>query len=298
MPALRFFPHQVADGRSAQWRGWWTERDGYRTDLSKMLTAWDYASDTTVGVSVDLNEDALLESTGLDSVDELEVLAVADCLLAQQRFVGISSLRGHQRGATVDVSVRLPPGQVAGAVRLSAHLVLGTARTKRKFRVAFLPGSRILSSEPVTLRLEGDSGRFPTEPVRFSELGLGNAPWTVLTMYEDLSDSFLGGVRLLINMEHPVGRLALDPKASSRVSGLLHADVVRLLIADLAARREEDTDDSSFEEGSVGQVLGSMCQAALCISLPTAVRLCRDDPVSFDRDLHDHLDPLSGVVAT
>jgi hypothetical protein len=262
-----------------------------------MLAAWDYASDTTVGVSVDLDEYALLESTGLDSVDELQILAVADCLLAQRRFVGARSLRGHQRGAIVDVSVRLPPGQVAGAVRLSAHLVLSTTTPERKFRVAFRRGSRILSSEPVTLRLEGDSGRFPTEPVRFSELGLGNAPWTVLTMYDELSDSFLGGVRLLINMEHPVGQLALDPKESSRVSGLLHADVIRLLIADLAARREGDTDDSSFEEGSVGQVLGSMCQAVLGVSLSTAVRLCRDDPVSFDRDLHDHLDPLSGLVA-
>ena len=261
-----------------------------------MLTAWDYASDTTVGVSVDLSEDVLLASTGLDSVEELEILAVADCLLAQQRFIGIKSLRGHQPGATVDVSVRLPPGQVAGTVRLSAHLVLATNKPAQKYRVAFLRGSRILSSDSVTLRLEGDAGRFPTEPVKFSELGLGNAPWTVLTMYSELSDSFLGGVRLLINMEHAVGRLALDPKTSSRVSGLLHADVVRLLIADLASRPEEDTDDPSFEEGSVGQVLGSMCQGALGTNLPTAVRLCRDDPVSFERDLHDRLDPLSAVV--
>jgi hypothetical protein len=296
MPALRFLPHAVADGQSVSWHPWWTERDGHRTDLSTMLTAWDYASDTTVGISVEIDEDAVLKSSGLDSIDELEILAIADCLLAQQRFVGTRSLRDHQRGATVDVSVRLPPGHVAGAVRLSAHLVLGTTKPQRKYRVAHLRGSRILSSEPTTLRLEGDSGRFPTEPVRFSELALGNAPWTVLTAYEELSDSFLGGVRLLINMEHPVGRLALDPSAAPRVSGLLHADVLRLLIADWAARREEDADVSSFEEGSVGQVLGAMCQTFLRMSLSTAVRLCRDDPVRFDLELHDHLDPLGGLV--
>ena len=167
MAVLRFLPHRIADARSVSWHRWWTEHDGNRTELSALLAGWDYASHTTVGISVDLDEEALLASTGLDSMDELEILAMADCLLAQQRFVATKPLRGHQRGSTADVAVQLPPGQVAGAVRLSAHLVLARSALERKFRVAFLRGSRIDSSEPFTLRLEGDSGRFPTEPVRF-----------------------------------------------------------------------------------------------------------------------------------
>ena len=296
MAALRFLPHKIADARSVSWHRWWTERDGNRTELSALLPGWDYASHTTVGISVDLDEDALLASTGLDSMEELEILAMADCLLPQQRFVAIKPLRGHQRGSTADISVQLPSGQVAGAVRLSAHLVLARITPKREYRVAFLRGSRIDSSEPFTLRLEGDSGRFPTEPVRFSELGLANAPWTVLTAYGELSDGFLGGVRLLINLEHPVGQLALDPKGASRVSDLLHADVMRLLIAD-AAVRGEDTGGSSYEEGSVGQVLETMCQVFLDMSMRTATRLYRDEPVRFELVLQDRLDPFAGVTA-
>jgi hypothetical protein len=132
--------------------------------------------------------------------------------------------------------------------------------------------------------------------VRFSELGLGNAPWTVLNAYDELSDGFLGCVRLLMNIEHPAAQLALDPKTASRVSGLLHADVMRLLIANVAARRE-DTGESSYEEGSVGQVLETMCQHFLGRSLRTAARLYRDDPARFELTLHDHLDPLAGVTA-
>lgn len=173
--------------------------------------------------------------------------------------------------------------------------MLARTTSERGYRVAFLRGSRIDSSEPFTLRLEGDSGRFPTEPVAFSELGLENAPWTIITAYEELSDSFLGGVRLLINLEHSVGQLALDYKAASRVSGVLHSDVMRLLIANVAAR-SEDADESSYEEGSVGQVLETMCQGYLGMSLRTAARLYRDDPVRFERILQDHLDPFAGLT--
>jgi len=289
-------PHRSADTRSVSWYGWWTERDGDRVELAALLAGWDYGSHTTVGISVDLDEEALIASTGLDSIDDLEILAMADCLLTRRRFVAIKPLLGHQRGSTTDVLVQLPPGQVAGAVRLSTHLVLASTTSEREYRVAFLRGSRIDSSEPFTLRLEGDSGRFPTEPVAFSELGLENAPWTILTAYDELSDSFLGGVRLLINLEHPVGRLALDPKASSRVSGILHFDVMRLLIAN-AATQSEDADEPSCEEGSVGQVLETMCQGYLGMSLRTAARTYRDDPVRFERVLHGHLDPFTGVTA-
>src|SRR5690242_17931778 len=111
MVALRLLPHRVADAHSVSWHRWWTEREGNRTELSTLLTGWDYASHTTVGISVDLDEDALLASTGLDSMDDLEILAMADCPLAQQRFVATKLLREHQRGSTVNVAVQLPPGQ-------------------------------------------------------------------------------------------------------------------------------------------------------------------------------------------
>jgi hypothetical protein len=54
-------------------------------------------------------------------MDELEMLAMADCLLAQQRFVATKPLRGHQSSSTADVSVQIPPGQVAGNLSAQDH---------------------------------------------------------------------------------------------------------------------------------------------------------------------------------
>jgi hypothetical protein len=296
MAQLRVYPHRTADARSVSWDSWWIERDGSRSDLPPLLRGWDYASQVTAGVSVSFNEELLLESTGLGSISELEILLLADCRLAQQRFVAREPLYGHDPRATIDVAVQLPAGQVAGDVRLSAHLGLARTAGEKQGRIASLHGARISSSGTLTMRLEGDSGRFPTEAVPFSELLLGNAPWTVDIAYSDLSDSFLGGVRLLINTEHPVAKMALDPKAESRVKGLLHAEVMRLLIAQVASQAEV-ADESSFEEGSIGQVLDQMFEEVLGGSLKATARLYRDEPKRFELLLHDRLDPFGGIFA-
>jgi len=295
MGRLRLYPHRMGDIDSVSWHSWWIEREASRSVLPAVLTGWDYASEETVGISVDLDGEKLLASTGLSSVHELEILAMADCALIQQRFVARQPLAGYQPGTTIDIQVRLPRGHVAGSVSLSAHLVLACTSQPRDDQVAYLRGARIHSSVPFTVRLEGTAGRFPTEAVPFSELGFGNAPWSIVCAYDQLSDSFMGGIRLLINTEHPIGRISLDATAPPWVGQMLRMELMRLLIAE-AAGRVEAADEWSFEEGSVGLVLEQMCSFFLGRSLKDAVRAYRDEPAYFERLLNDRLDPLSGVT--
>src|SRR5579875_3696193 len=103
MAALRFLPHRVADVGSVIWHHWWTERDGSRVELTSTVSGWDYASHTTVGISVELDEKVLLASTGLASLWDLEVLAMADCQMAGQRFVAAQPLQSDYVGSTTDV---------------------------------------------------------------------------------------------------------------------------------------------------------------------------------------------------
>jgi hypothetical protein len=106
----------------------------------------------------------------------------------------------------------------------------------------------------------------------------------------------MGGVRLLVNTEHPVGQIALDPKRAPRITPMLRADIVRLLIAKVAWEIEE-TDEATFDEGSVGHVLDTMCQQFLNRGVKFAARLYREDPARFEVLLHAELDPLAGVTA-
>jgi hypothetical protein len=296
MARLRLYPHRMAGADSVSWHSWWIERDGSRSILPPIFTSWDYASEETVGISVDFDEEALLKSTGLLSVHELEILAIADCTMSQQRFVARQALAGYQPGTPIDAQLRLPRGQLAGAMSLSGHLVLALTSQPRDDQVAYQQGARIHSSVPFVVRLEGTAGRFPTEAVPFSELGFGNSPWSIVCAYDQLSDSFMGGIRLLINTEHPIGRLSLEATAPPWVGRMLRMELMRLLIAE-AAEQVEAADELSFEEGSISLVLQQMCKFFLGKSLKAAVRAYRDEPAYFERLLHDQLDPLSGVTA-
>lgn len=295
MARVRLYPHRQAAPDSVTWRDWWIERDGGRAPLPPVLTGWDYASAETVGVGVDLDVEAVLDSTGLDTADDLEVLVLGDCRDTQQRFVATAPLGGRV-GDPLEIPLHLPPGQLAGSVRLSAHLVLARTTPERSEGIAHLRGALLHSSEAVTVQLEGDAGRFPTEPVAFSEIGLGNAPWTVLTVHEDLSAAFMGSVRLLINTEHPAGQLLLSAPPDARMGRLLRADIIRLLVAG-AAGQVLDGERAGYEDGSVGQVLETMCRLFLGRGLRMAVRLYLDHPAEFDLLLHDRINPLTELTA-
>jgi hypothetical protein len=296
MSRTRLYPHRRARPDAVIWYDWWVEREGGRELLSLLLTGWDYAKDITVGISFELDPGAILESTGLASLEDLEVLVLGDCPDTQQRFSATAGLRNYRERLPIDIRLNLPSGQLAGSVQLSAHLVLARTVPPRGDRVAHLRGSRMHSSNPHTVKLEGDAGRFPTESVPFSEVRLGNAPWTVLTVYEDLSTAFMGSVRLLINTEHPVGQLLLATPPDTRMERLIKADIIRLLVASAAGRALETNPESVQEEGSVAQVLETMSRLFLGRSLRSAARLYIEDPAEFDVLLHDRLEPLIGLA--
>jgi hypothetical protein len=295
MARVRLYPHRVADESSVDWERWWVEHHGVREALPPLLPSWDYASDVVVGVSVAFNPELLIESTGVSSLDDLEAVVIADCPSVQDRFTSAVPLHAASKSAELDLQLRLPAGRVADSVRLTGHIVTASTQAPRDDRVAYLRGARIHSSDPQRLRLEGDAGRFPTEAVAFSDLGYGNASWTVLARYQDLRESFMGSVRLLINTEHPAGQASLDPAHSARIGPVLRADTFRLLIAG-AADQLDVLESEHMDEGSVGAVLESMCRMYLGQGLAATVALYRDDPVRFELVLSDRLNPFAGIA--
>jgi hypothetical protein len=296
MAKVRLYPHRTADPSAVTFGDWWIQRAETRAQLPDRLSGWDYASEELVGTSLTVDTDAFLASTGQSSFEDVEVLLLADCPSAQRRVVARHPLAGFRAVRNSAFELALPSGQLAGSVKLSAHLVVARDLADSIPRVANVRGARLISSEPRMVALEGDGSRFPTEPVSFPELHLPDAPWTLHTTFHDLDTSFMSGVRLLVNTEHPAGQMLLDSSTADRVAGVAMADVIRLLVATLALRVEE-AEAGDFEEGTVGHVVDSMCGFFLGHGLLPAIQVYETDPTHFDRLLHERVKPLAMVFA-
>lgn len=293
MAKTRVYPHRVAGAESVSWGDWLVLRDGRFERCAPVLKGWDYASVEELSLSVKVVGPQFLAETGLDSLDEVELVAIADCAQSQRRIVSTSPFASGALEATV--ALTLPPRELATSIRLSGYLVLSRDRLGAVGLRAKVRGAHLHASSPLLVALEGDAGRFPTEIANFSELGYPTVPWTVITKFSDLADSFVGTVRLLLNKEHPIGRMAVDPEWAPRLSSIIRLDIFRVLIGRLAGGAM-DGDQSTFEEASVGAVIEGMCELFLGRSIESACLLYRDDPSEFERLLQSRLEPFSWMV--
>jgi hypothetical protein len=296
MPRTRLYPHQTADLNCVTFGDWWIERNGVRDVLPDSLQGWDYASEEVIGTSVSIDEKVLLASTGMSSLDDLELLLVADCAAAQRRVVARNSLTGYGIVKDAAFELPLPSGVLASSVRLTTHLVLARDLSETPPRVASVRGARLISSKPRTLVLEGEASRFPTEPVAFSDIGLPDSPWTLHMNFEDLNASFMGAVRLLVNTENRIGRMLLESSTASSISPIAMADILRLLVATVGNHRDDVT-SGDFEEGSIGEVVDSMCNFFLRQGLAASTELYQREPVHFELLLHERMKPFDKVFA-
>ena len=294
MARVRIYPHRTADPASVHWSHWWLVAEGLRESLPPLLTAWDYASDVVLGISLTVDRQLLLESSGLASLDLIQVLVMADCPSAQDRFVASAALSEADGSTQVDLTLRLPAGRVADSVRLSAHLVRSNSENpgEDRLRISVVPVSILRShscSDSRGMRVGSRRG------VPFSELGLGNASWTILGRY-------LGPRRRI----HGVRQAAHQHGASSWTRGRRsdaeqshrtstsgrHASPLTAGAADLFEAEEVE----DFDEGSVGAVLNTMCRMLMGQGLRPTVDLYKEDPVRFELVLSDRTNPFGEIL--
>ncbi len=295
MTSFPLFPHRLADQESVVLDPWWIERDGVRKSLTSPLKSWDYAREEKIGIVLkSLDEELFLRSTGLHDIADVELVLLADCKESQRRLCATHRLDSASL-TNASFDLLLPRGELAEAMNVKVLLRLARQLSPRGDRIAFNRGARLFTSNVTRIVLEGDDPRFPTDPVAFSSLHLPNAPWTLRINCDGLDSSFMGAVRMLVNTEHPVGRMLLNNGTAAKIAPLAMADAIRLLVAYLADQ-SESLDSVEAEEGSVIQVVDQMCDNFLGSSLKSAIELYEHDPFHFDRLLHDRLNPLAGLV--
>lgn len=277
----RILPYRTADESVLISETWWYESSGTRIPLPKYLPGWDYATELVAGLTATIDADLLQSSTAVEDLGSLALVIVCDCKASQRRFTSLSRL--YQGCQVVDIALSVPAGELADVIDLSATLILAEDIEPVPDRVR-RAGSRLATSSTITVVLEGDASRFPTEPLSFSAAGYEAAPWTVSSTAESLDDSLMGSVRLLINEDHSWGQQLLDD-AGSPISSQLRVDVFRSLVsicADLTADA-----GSSFEDDSLGGVSEYMSQLYLRRSLAETVRMAKEEPLRFDRLVYE-----------
>lgn len=294
MSTYRIYPHRTASTQASEVQ-WWMERDGQRLVCPDVLLGWDYDSSLTVGMTLSIDAERILASTGIERLSSLTGVLQVECKAAQTRFIEHVAFGAPPCETVVEAKIIMPPGSVAGSFSMSAHVVLGEEGGPHSApRVAVKKGSRLLALPVRTIQLEGDAGRFPTEAVSFRDLGLRNAPWTISLMHEDMGDSFMGAVRLLINTDHPVARQAMNGEDPERFADAMAADLIRLLVAGLS--REQIAPEHWESEDSVANVMDSMCSTFLNCSFEEAQSLFRGDPIAFDGLVQQEVNPLQRFI--
>lgn len=282
MSRTRLLPYRTLSDDDLGWGGWWFERDGVREPLPDLLPGWDYSSSDRVGITVDIESSRVESASGIDAASRLEVVAVADCPSTLQRFV--QRVRLEPRATQqLEIAIDLPPGAVAQMLELSAFLLLAEDIPPVP-RTASRLGSRLASGPARRVLLEGDASRFPTEALSFKALNIENAPWTLNAVFIDLTDSFMGSVRLLVNEDHELGRAALAQEVDPAVDSRLKLEVLRTLVG--VAASQEIAADEEYPSDSIGDVIDSMCKVFLNLTLLEAVQSYQREPIKFDRVLY------------
>lgn len=282
MSRARLLPYRTLEDHDVAWSGWWYERREVREPLPDLMPGWDYWVSDRIGLNVKIDAATVREKTGLSDISSLEVVALADCPSTLKRFVRRVRLEAEE-SQDIEVWIDIPAGEAAQRLDVGAFILLADDLQMTP-GTAYRAGSRLAVGPSRRVLLEGDASRFPTEAVSFASFNWAEVPWTLNVVFFDLSDSFMGSVRLLVNEDHPLGRAVLSSEVDTVTDSRLKLEVLRTLVGVVAAQEGVENDD--YPPESIGEVVGSMCQVFLNRSLAEAVQTYKREPVKFDRLLY------------
>lgn len=283
----RILPHREADPSSVHWGPWWLHLNSNRVLADQLITGWDYSTPMAFELQPSVDEDLFLESTGLASLHECEIVAICECATTGYRFEARRSLADLTIGADKVLSVEPPLGTLAHKVSLSASIVLAHSTLQDADDIACRRGARLAGSSRHNVTLEGSGARFPTEAVRFSTLGFPNALWSLNCDFHDAEEPLTSSVRLMINTEHPRSDALLDPSHPEHrlLSSALEVDIVRRMVRAAAVEEAQFRGNRPWPEGSTGEALENMSELYFGKTIHELVTLRRVDPEAYERTL-------------
>lgn len=280
---MRLFPHFSASEDAVEWRPWRMETPQGDTELGEFLDAWDYAQPLNLVAETVADLPAIQQSAQLDSSAALGVAATWDCAATAQSETTVIPVDGQ----TLISRLHVPHGQVAKDLNLFRELVLLAPGHRCVPPVPSKPATRLGPSHSQSVTLEGARNRFPVTPTSFRDLGRPAAAWSLDVNYVGADDSFAGTVQLLVNTDHPAASRILEPDPAGDLASLIKVDMVRQLLAFLAADIGPTDLPDDPPEASVASVAEGLCQNYLSQSLSGVLADVQNQPLRFAERLQE-----------
>ncbi len=295
MSKLRVLPHRTCDCTAVKLQDWQIAYPNQNPEPTPdYLEGFDYGSELRFGFSASVDLERVRSATGLDKTSRVGVYIIVDCEASKLRRRSFLVADGSEQ----QVWITIEPGLLAGSVTLGRGLVTIAGGPADGRDVPSRSGSRLWDDESRVVTLEGNLSRFPVESADFAATGRpANAAWMVETNFEDLNESFLGTVRLLVNLAHPAGAAVLDRAHTTTTelySSALRADIARQLLQALVNDdRVKSVKDASHE--SVFGVVNEMFECQLRMDLNQALEKLRKNPSLLDAQIQDSFSYLGNL---
>jgi hypothetical protein len=297
MAGTRILPHQEADPTSIDWGAWWLRLNGTRIAADQVVDGWDYATQIAFEVQPSIDEQGFLVSTGLQSVEDCEVVAIVECPNTGYRFQQRRSLADLSSGSEKVLVVEPPLGTIADKVILSIVIVLARSVPSPSDDVATRSGARLAAAPRRSVSLEGEGARFPTEAAPFSSMRFPGALWAVQCDFLHAEEALASSVRLFINTEHVRSDALLDATHPEHqlLQSALEVDLVRQMVRAAQEDLNQFRDPhKAWPEGSAGAALENLASLFFGKSMDQILTLQRTDSPTFERVLQDRMRLFGG----
>lgn len=225
---------------------------------SREQPAWDYESPVQADLVVSIDHEQLLRESGFDSNSSPELVIHPVWFSTKTKQRGSGPRQVAQDGHN-NLRLFVEGTLLGGELQIWAAItLLRSPEWGAQPLAAKTPGTRLWTSDPVKIQLEGNGSRFTTVPVDFKQSGRKpeGAMWRV-ELGNDLHVPVEAGLRVYVNVSNKVSKRVLNTPGTEEAKYwkfFLQTDVLNQMVLHTCAHIEE-SDQTEFDQGSLGESL-------------------------------------------
>ncbi|MCG7428029.1 hypothetical protein MHY20_10520 [Helcobacillus sp. ACRRO] len=253
-------------------------------DPEELNDRWSAGTEVSVEVSAEIDA-SFWSETEIGEDEAIELVAVADCLPARQRWIERSKFTPNGDTWEALCTVSSSGGVLAGELAVQAWII-GPGRTFTSGKSLDVhPRAKLWSSDPTVYTLDMQFDGFPTTAVSFMNTDRPRVPWLIeFTPGMEFHWSTNSSVRLLLNSDFPEAQQIAAGDAPVHLYQLIQADV----FLGVVSQAEElsgisavppPNDQASLDHTSFAALAHFTAHQIGCSDLMEAITMVRNEPL-------------------